>query len=173
MQASGSRERAEIDPEGDGGVYDIGGDYYNLGESSTYTPHLLPMFQNQISGGSYHPNGSGELEDQNPNHLEDASVLLSMAYPGGVPGDGSGQQGSGSHDGSGEWNVEGNDTMMEGNGSRSIGAGHNGAGESVGSFLSSMGWLGTTASQEKEANAGDARSWVSAKPDNEAVEGEQ
>nr|XP_019048500.1 hypothetical protein I302_02272 [Kwoniella bestiolae CBS 10118]OCF27430.1 hypothetical protein I302_02272 [Kwoniella bestiolae CBS 10118] len=44
-------------------------------EGSTYTPHLLPMFQ---QGQPFH-----SLND--PNHLEDASALLSMAYPGGVP----------------------------------------------------------------------------------------
>ena len=60
-----------------GGVYDMdnyyGGD--NHVESSTYTPHLLPMFQ---QGQTYH-----NMHDQ--NHLEDASVLLSLSYPGGLP----------------------------------------------------------------------------------------
>jgi hypothetical protein len=58
---------------GNGGVYGMSNNYFST-ESSTYTPHLLPMFQQQ----GYH-----NLND--PDHLEDASVLLSMAYPGGVP----------------------------------------------------------------------------------------
>ncbi|WWC97388.1 hypothetical protein V866_004267 [Kwoniella sp. B9012] len=66
---------------GNGGVYSAGNGnpFYGSGsvpEGSTYTPHLLPMFQ---QGQTFH-----SLND--PNHLEDASALLSMAYPGGVPG---------------------------------------------------------------------------------------
>jgi hypothetical protein len=60
---------------GNGGVY--GADQFYPGESSSsYTPHLLPMFQN------------ANVFQQPPNeenHLEDASVLLSMAYPTGMP----------------------------------------------------------------------------------------
>ena len=46
--------------------------YYqqSLNNDSTYTPHLLPMFQQTPTFAS---NGD-------PNNLEDASVLLSMAY---------------------------------------------------------------------------------------------
>lgn len=67
---------------GNGGVFGVSNNYYNGNPVSTenYTPGLLPMFQN--SSGAYH-----NMHD--PNHLEDASVLLSMAYPGGVPGSGS------------------------------------------------------------------------------------
>ncbi|WVW81575.1 hypothetical protein I302_103570 [Kwoniella bestiolae CBS 10118] len=65
---------------GNGGVYSAGNSSQFYGssgvpEGSTYTPHLLPMFQ---QGQPFH-----SLND--PNHLEDASALLSMAYPGGVP----------------------------------------------------------------------------------------
>ena len=60
---------------GNGGVY--GADqFYPNDSSSSYTPHLLPMFQN------------ANVFQQPPNeenHLEDASVLLSMAYPTGMP----------------------------------------------------------------------------------------
>lgn len=59
---------------GNGGVYGANQFYPGDGDAS-YTPHLLPMFQN--SNVFQPPN-----ED---NHLEDASVLLSMAYPTGVP----------------------------------------------------------------------------------------
>ncbi|ORX34579.1 hypothetical protein BD324DRAFT_594403 [Kockovaella imperatae] len=52
---------------GNGGVYVSN----YVPESSTYTPHLIPMFQNQ------------PFSNSDPNHLEDASVLLSMAYGGG------------------------------------------------------------------------------------------
>lgn len=64
---------------GNGGVFGVSNNYYNGNPVSTedYTPSLLPMFQN--ASGAYH-----NMHD--PNHLEDASVLLSMAYPGGVPG---------------------------------------------------------------------------------------
>ncbi|WVF66257.1 hypothetical protein IAT40_000997 [Kwoniella sp. CBS 6097] len=64
---------------GNGGVYSATSSFYGTAgvtESSTYTPHLLPMFQQQNQ--QFH-----SLSD--PDHLEDASVLLSMAYPGGVP----------------------------------------------------------------------------------------
>lgn len=60
------------------GVY---GQYYNASANDdhpNYSSHLMPMFNQDQS---YH-----SLND--PNHLEDASVLLSMAYPGGVPGNG-------------------------------------------------------------------------------------
>ncbi|WWD22281.1 hypothetical protein CI109_106772 [Kwoniella shandongensis] len=62
---------------GNGGVYSAESNFYGSGPSDNpnYTPHLLPMFQ---QNQQYH-----SLND--PNHLEDASVLLSMAYPGGVP----------------------------------------------------------------------------------------
>ncbi|WWC85585.1 uncharacterized protein L201_000449 [Kwoniella dendrophila CBS 6074] len=63
---------------GNGGVYSSSNPFYGTAgvtESSAYTPHLLPMFQ---QGQPFH-----SLNDA--NHLEDASVLLSMAYPGGVP----------------------------------------------------------------------------------------
>ena len=61
---------------GNGGVYGMDS-YYgdNRVESTTYTPHLLPMFQ---QSQPYH-----NVHDQ--NHLEDASVLLSLSYPGGLP----------------------------------------------------------------------------------------
>ncbi|BEJ11934.1 hypothetical protein CspHIS471_0203940 [Cutaneotrichosporon sp. HIS471] len=64
---------------GNGGVFGVSNNYYNGNPVSTenYTPGLLPMFQN--AAGAFH-----NMHD--PNHLEDASVLLSMAYPGGVPG---------------------------------------------------------------------------------------
>lgn len=64
---------------GNGGVFGVSSNYYSGNPVSTedYTPGLLPMFQN--ASGAYH-----NMHD--PNHLEDASVLLSMAYPGGVPG---------------------------------------------------------------------------------------
>lgn len=158
MQASGSRERGEADHTGDGGVYDIGGDYYNLGESSTYTPHLLPMFQNQSSNHPYQTNGSGNGGAEDPNHLEDASVLLSMAYPGGVPGDGSRQ--SGSRNDSGDGYGQNINMMMEGNGGSSSNGADVAMGESVGNFLNSMGWSGGQ-NQEKE----DASRWVSAPTD--------
>ena len=59
-----------------GGVYAME-NYYPTNEGSSYTPHLIPMF-NQ-------PPPYDSLHDPN-NHLEDASVLLSMAYPSGMPG---------------------------------------------------------------------------------------
>ncbi|ADV24752.1 C2H2 zinc finger protein Zas1A [Cryptococcus gattii E566] len=57
------------------------GQYYNASANDdhpNYSSHLMPMFNQDQS---YH-----SLND--PDHLEDASVLLSMAYPGGVPGNG-------------------------------------------------------------------------------------
>lgn len=60
---------------GNGGVYGVNSFYSNDADPS-YTPHLLPIFQNTIVFQQ-----PGE-----ENHLEDASVLLSMAYPTGMPG---------------------------------------------------------------------------------------
>ena len=64
---------------GNGGVFGVTGQYYSGNPVSTESGYgatnILPMFQNS----SFH-----NMHD--PNHLEDASVLLSMAYPGGVPG---------------------------------------------------------------------------------------
>ncbi|KAK4686104.1 hypothetical protein P7C73_g4026, partial [Tremellales sp. Uapishka_1] len=62
---------------GNGGVYGSASQYYpnpnnSMGESSTYTPHLLPMFQQ-----SY-----GQVDDSTHN-LEEAQMLLSMG--GAVP----------------------------------------------------------------------------------------
>ena len=68
---------------GNGGVYGMG-NYYdedNQVESTTYTPHLLPMFQQ-----SQPYNNNNNAHDE--NHLEDASVLLSLSYPGGHPTEG-------------------------------------------------------------------------------------
>jgi hypothetical protein len=143
---------------GNGGVYNAS-IYYGAGagpnESSTYTPHLLPMFQ-QGSHGSH-----------DTNHLEDASVLLSMAY-------GSGQDAGSS--GSGHTaTVHGQEVVPDGWGQAPTiqmmmdAAGANGAdsdhldtgrhdsigssgadiitptlGDSVGNFLGAMNWLGSS-----------------------------
>lgn len=64
---------------GNGGVYGVS-NYYGNNPVSTegdYTSGILPMFNG--ANNAFH-----NMHD--PNHLEDASVLLSMAYPGGVPG---------------------------------------------------------------------------------------
>ncbi|KAL1409624.1 hypothetical protein Q8F55_003619 [Vanrija albida] len=70
---------------GNGGVFGVTSNYHNgnpVSTDSLYSPHLL--FQSASSGSNYH-----NLHDS--NHLEDASVLLSMAYPGGVPASDNGQ----------------------------------------------------------------------------------
>ncbi|CAK9786262.1 hypothetical protein CC85DRAFT_308173 [Cutaneotrichosporon oleaginosum] len=81
---------------GNGGVFGVSNNYYNGNPVSTddYTPGLLPMFQNAT--GPYH-----NMHD--PNHLEDASVLLSMAYPGGVPGSNSNNSETSPADASTNW----------------------------------------------------------------------
>lgn len=56
-----------------GPVFSMNG-FFNSGD----TPHLLPMFHN----GPQYP----QMND--PDHLEDASALLSMAYPTGFPSEG-------------------------------------------------------------------------------------
>lgn len=60
---------------GNGGVYGVNSFYPNESDPS-YTPHLLPIFQNT--------NVFSQQPEQE-HHLEDASVLLSMAYPTGMP----------------------------------------------------------------------------------------
>lgn len=154
-----------IGQEDDPGVYDIGGEYYALGESSTYTPHLLPMFQNSnqpVQGSSmpYHPstNGPGPNRSQNPddpNHLEDASVLLSMAYPGGVPGDGSARQSRGSL--GGEWDGQTSINMMM---PEKTETGDLALGEQVGNFLS-MDWMNGSGKGSTGTNGTASQGWVS------------
>lgn len=92
---------------GNGGVFGVSNTYYNGNPVSTtdasYAPHLLPMFQNTNS--AFH-----NMHD--PNHLEDASVLLSMAYPGGVPGSNTSPSGSAAQRGSvPEWDASGGATI--------------------------------------------------------------
>lgn len=61
---------------GNGGVFGVTNNYY---DGSPSEGNYASLFQN----------ASGQFHNMNdPNHLEDASVLLSMAYPGGVPGSG-------------------------------------------------------------------------------------
>jgi hypothetical protein len=70
----GESSRFRQNGMGNGGVYSFDNSYY-MPEAS-YTPHLIPMFQhNQYRADN----------PRNDDHLEDASALLSMAYPGGVP----------------------------------------------------------------------------------------
>lgn len=71
-------------------------------QSASYTPHLLPMFHStqhppQTNGNNERGGGGRGQGVSDPHHLEDASVLLSMAYPGGMNGNQSRgeQQGSG------------------------------------------------------------------------------
>lgn len=59
---------------GNGGVYGANSFYPNESDPS-YTPHLLPIFQNT----------NVFQQPEQEHHLEDASVLLSMAYPTGMP----------------------------------------------------------------------------------------
>lgn len=83
---------------GNGGVYN-GNNFYPTDNEPAYTPHLLPMFQHGVPP---HTLPSHALPEMHPHshvpyqappppppsesvHLEDASVLLSMAYPSGVP----------------------------------------------------------------------------------------
>jgi hypothetical protein len=166
---------------GNGGVYGMNNNYFAAAaaaDSANYTPHLLPMFQ-QSQG--YH-----NLND--PNHLEDASVLLSMAYPGGVPAGGENNQNNRS--GSGmtvggqtvvpDW--EGSQTinmMMESAAEAEAASRTNSVGstngdissanaavlpESMGNFLGTMNWLisATGALNNKDGNSGEAaNAWVS------------
>lgn len=71
---------------GNGGVFGVTSNYHNgnpVTSDPLYSGHML--FQNASSGSNYH-----NLHHDS-DHLEDASVLLSMAYPGGVPAADNGQ----------------------------------------------------------------------------------
>jgi hypothetical protein len=76
---------------GNGGVYN-GSNFYPSDNEPAYTPHLLPNFQHNLSN-QYQSQPQSQAQSQPhpaqpPNesvHLEDASVLLSMAYPTGMP----------------------------------------------------------------------------------------
>lgn len=72
---------------GNGGVYN-GSNFYPSDNEPAYTPHLLPNFQHNLSN-QFQPQPQPHAHPQQPPnesvHLEDASVLLSMAYPTGMP----------------------------------------------------------------------------------------
>lgn len=78
---------------GNGGVYGANSFYPNESDSS-YTPHLLPIFQNT----------NVFQQPEQEHHLEDASVLLSMAYPTGMPANENGTQSN---------NTNGQDTVSD------------------------------------------------------------
>lgn len=142
-------------------------DYYgdNHVESTTYTPHLLPMFQQTQT---YHT-----LHDE--DHLEDASVLLSLSYPGGLPAGENNPTVQGQRVVP-DWEAGQTINMMMDTGggdaerNRSNSATTTGAsgnptpgentilGESIGNFLGAMNWLG---GMKEGTTPSDANGWVS------------
>lgn len=140
--------------------------YYgdNHVESTTYTPHLLPMFQ---QSQPYH-----NVPDE--NHLEDASVLLSLSYPGGLPANDNDPTIQGQRVVP-DWETgQTINTMMDAanDGSdrdRSVSTtsgpatdnptpgGQTVLTESMGSFLGAMSWLG---GMKEGTTPGDANGWV-------------
>ena len=157
---------------GNGGVYGMSNNFYgSSSESSTYTPHLLPMFQQTQPGGYHNLN--------NPNHLEDASVLLSMAYPGGVPAPGDNGMVVGGQRVVPDWEAGQSINMMmeatnDGNSDSrttsvsSVPADLPATAENqavlpeMGNFLGTMNWLsGGANTQGKEGNTGEGTNgWV-------------
>ncbi len=152
---------------GNGGVYGMD-NYYgdNRVESTTYTPHLLPMFQ---QSQPYH-----NTHDQ--NHLEDASVLLSLSYPGGLPANENNPTVQGQRVVP-DWEAGQTINMMmdasrdtsdrdrststtSGPTENSSPGGQTVLGESMGNFLGAMSWLG--GNNKEGTTPGDgANAWVS------------
>jgi len=147
---------------GNGGVYDIS-NYYGASDS-TYTPHLLPMFQH---APAYTNNPNYHSQDD-PTHLEDASALLSIAYGAGSQEGQSTSQTS--HDAASDLTSAQNlYMMMDGS------AGKNGdpstlglpianedsasLNDATGNFLAAMNWLG--AAKTGTATSEGADIWVS------------
>lgn len=159
----GDSNRFRQNGMGNGGVYGSISDYYNNPTDPSYTPHLLPMFQQATpfaQPGGYH-------NQEESNHLEDASVLLSMAY-----GASSGQSATASQPvgqpqpaGAEDWASTQNLHMMMNASNGKNGTGHRNSTSSVetnghvpqgvdvtqpsvindvtGGFLPAMNWLGT------------------------------
>lgn len=121
---------------GNGGVYSGGiNSYYgNEAESSTYTPHLLPIFQQP-------PAYNQEYQQDDPNNLEDASVLLSMAYGSAT---GQEQQPPAPHPQPvNQWDAPNLNMMMDTTKTnREETAGTSALNDATGNFLAAMNWLG-------------------------------
>jgi hypothetical protein len=165
---------------GNGGVYGMEAYYNQPPESSTYTPHLIPMFQQNPPYHNVH----------DVHHLEDASALLSMAYgEGPSPEPASVPTVQGQRVVADDWGTETNLNMMmeasagldaaknKSNGSGTgSGSGANTAGSTgdslpmpmpstpgdvnMGNFISAMNWLGTWAKEGSTPGEG-ANQWVS------------
>jgi len=140
---------------GNGGVYDIS-NYYGTSDS-TYTPHLLPMFQH---APTYANNRNYHSQDD-PTHLEDASALLSIAYGAGSQEGQSSTQPTATNDTASAQNLY---MMMDG--SAGVKAEANTTGnedaslnEATGNFLAAMNWLG--AGKTGTATSEGAETWVS------------
>ena len=149
---------------GNGGVYGSISDYYGGSNEPSYTPHLLPMLQHATPFAQ--TNRYNHQDD--PNQLEDASVLLSMAY---------GSQEKGQSQNSGDtWTTAPNLNMMmnaaDANGddrnsstndlsviASGIAAAQNAiAPEAAVNFLPAMNWLGM---KTGITSSEGADSWVS------------
>lgn len=165
----GESSRFRENGMGNGGVYGSISDYYGGTNEPSYTPHLLPMFQQATPFAQ--TNSYNQQDD--PNHLEDASVLLSMAY--GSQEKGQSQNTNGHSD---TWTTAPNLNMMmdatNKNGSRnrhSSSSSNNSlnangtsaqpviAPEAATNFLPAMNWLGmktgNTPSEGAESWVGD------------------
>jgi len=175
----------EEEEEDDGGRYgessrfrhnDMGtGDAYDLssyyGGESSYTPHLLPMFQqapNFVQNPNYH-------SPDDPTHLEDASALLSIAYGSSSQENGSAAQQPAQANGV-DPNIDQNlFMMMDGSGAKqaadkngtTVATGVSGAldgeqnalNDATGNFLAAMNWLG--AGKTATASSEGADAWAS------------
>lgn len=132
---------------GNGGVYNGGVSYYgNEAESSTYTPHLLPIFQ---QAPAYNPDYHSQ---DDPNHLEDASVLLSMAYGS------SSENASQNPPSNGQWEASNLNMMMDTAKGRDDTV-NNASHDVTGNFLAAMNWLGAGKTGLTPSEGAD--SWVS------------
>jgi hypothetical protein len=150
---------------GNGGVYGGMSSYYSTDtESSTYTPHLLPIFQHAPTYAQ-----TSEYQQDESNHLEDASVLLSMAY-----GSASGNDQQSLPSDPDSWNTTPNLNMMidpnitkgdplpEESNALPLGVTTDNTGvlpDLNGNFLAAMNWLGNGKTGTTPGEGAD--SWVS------------
>ena len=164
----GESSRFRPNDMGTGDAYDLSS-YY--GGESSYTPHLLPMFQqapNFVQNPNYH-------SQDDPTHLEDASALLSIAYGSSSQENGSAAQPPAQANGI-DPNIDQNlFMMMDGSGAKQAGdkgaatlaAGVSGAvdgeqsalNDATGNFLAAMNWLGAGKTATAQSEGADA--WVS------------
>lgn len=150
-------------------IYDLNSNYYAQDpESATYTPHLLPMFQQQNQQNFHNLNDA--------DHLEDASNLLSIAYAASTAANNDGNPTVGGQRVVPDWAAGQTINMMMENvgdaegsrqdslsGTSEPSASNGTLPEPMGNFLGTMSWLEQGGLQKDTSTSedGSIHAWVS------------